>query len=65
MGVRPVCQRGEVWEPAFNPIGKAVPGLRHLGNGSDSLWGSLVMCAAWHLCPREARQVAALQAQAS
>lgn len=31
MGVRPVCQRGEAWEPAVNRIGKAVPGLRHRG----------------------------------
>lgn len=31
MGARPVCQRGEAWEPALNRIGKAVPGLRHLG----------------------------------
>lgn len=31
MGARPVRQRGEAQEPALNRIGKAVPGLCHLG----------------------------------
>ena len=30
MGVSPVRQRGEAQEPAFNRIGKAMLGLRHL-----------------------------------
>lgn len=65
MGVRPVCRRGEAWEPAVNRIGKAVRGCVIGEDSSGSPWGSLMMRVAWQFCPSEARQVAALQAWAS